>query len=79
MEGSILNELNKTDYYNHVIKIWNTVYKDIHFDTIPNPISFKCLFERRYSSIVGASYDVEMACTWSFVHVNISKHSAHFN
>ena len=54
-------------YYNRIVKIWNIVCKDICFDTVSRPSSFKRLLKHKYSSrpIVNSVYDVEMACTWS--------------
>ena len=55
----------QSSYYNRIVKIWNIVCKDICFDTVSSPSSFKRLLKRKYSSIVNSVYDAEMACTWS--------------
>ena len=55
----------QSSYYNRVVKLWNTVCKDVCLDTVSSPSSFKCLVKRRYSSIVDSIYDVDLSCTWS--------------
>ncbi len=56
----------QSSYYNRVVKVWNTVCKDVCLDTVTSPSSFKCSVKRRYSSIVDSIYDVDLSCTWSF-------------
>ena len=34
---------------NRVVKLWNTVCKDVYLDTVSSPSSFKCLVKRRYT------------------------------
>ena len=48
-----------SSYYNRIIKIWNTVCKEVSFDCVPDPSSFKNLLKRRYSSVVNSIYNVE--------------------
>ena len=55
----------QSSYYNRIVKIWNIVCKNICFDTVSSPSSFKRLLKHKYSSIVNSVYDVETACTWS--------------
>ena len=54
-------------YFNRVVKVWNNISKDVCLDTVSSLNSFKCLFKRKYFSIVGSIivYDVNLSCTWS--------------
>ena len=52
-------------YFNHVVKIWNSVCLLIDPSSFTSPSSFKIYLKMRYKHILETVFDPDMTCTWS--------------
>jgi hypothetical protein len=54
-----------SSYFNHVVKLWNSICLLIDPSSFTSPSSFKLYLKMRYTHIPETVFDPDMTCTWS--------------